>query len=181
MVEGAVRVRHQHAAQHLVEIVRGVAVGDEIESGLGRIPVGHAVAQDLQGLAAFLDGDALDVRGRRLVLRLELDVIRLGAGNDPLLLGNSAAVAGVEIPDSVDIDIDGTIVTFDLDNSGTGVVVDSQVHVRECSTTSTDPLDSQVAFGADPAEVNAISMGASCDSGSTGYIVYFTTVDDAAS
>ncbi len=104
-----------------------------------------------------------------------------GQPGDPLLLGNSAAVAGVAVPASVDIDIDGSIVTFDLDTSGTGIAVDSQVHVRECSTTSTDPLDSQVPFGADPAEVNAIGMGASCDSGSTGYIVYFTTVDDAAS
>ena len=72
---------------------------------------------------------------------------------------------------------------FDLDNTvGTGVEVDSRVHVRQCSTTSTDPLDSQIAFDPDPsAEVNAVGMGASCDSGSTGYIVYFTTVDDTAS
>ncbi len=111
------------------------------------------------------------------------DNIPGGQSGDPLLLGNSGSVAGVALPDTVDIDIDGSTVPFDLDNTaGTGVAVDSQVHVRQCSTTASAPLDSQIAFDADPsAEVNAVSMGGSCDSGSTGYIVYFTTVDDTAS
>ncbi len=100
-----------------------------------------------------------------------------GGAGDPLQLGNAAAVSGIELPDSVTVTIDGSPVVFDLDN--TGISVDTNVYVRPCSTTSSDPVNPGVAFGADPAEVNA-SMGASCDANATGYVVYFATVDNTA-
>ena len=101
-----------------------------------------------------------------------------GQVGDPLFLGNSAAVAGIEIPDTVSITIDGSPVIFDLDNTNIGV--DAQVYVRACSLAAADPVGAPIAFGADPAEVNAVPLGASCDASSTGYVVYFATVDNTA-
>ena len=102
-----------------------------------------------------------------------------GQPGDPLLLGNSAVQPGIEIPDSVTITIDGTPVVFDLDN--TNIAVDTSVYVRDCSTVATDPVGAPIGFGPDPAEVNAVSLGAGgCVTGSTGYVVYFATVDNSA-
>lgn len=105
------------------------------------------------------------------------DNVPAGAAQ-PLQLGNAGAVAGIQIPDTITVDIDGNAVVLNLDNAG--ISVDDSVYVRECSLTPADPVNTGVAFAADPSEVNA-SMGASCDGGSTGYIVYFTTVDNTAS
>jgi hypothetical protein len=101
-----------------------------------------------------------------------------GQVGDPLFLGNSAAVAGIELPDSVTITIDASPVVFDLDNTNIGV--DTQVYVRACSIVAADPVGAPIAFGGDPAEVNAVSLGASCDASSSGYVVYFATVDNTA-
>jgi hypothetical protein len=78
----------------------------------------------------------------------------------------------------VSITIDGSPVVFDLDN--VNIAVDNSVYIRTCSTTASDPVGAPVAFDADPSEVNAVSMGASCDTNSTGYVVYFATVDNTA-
>lgn len=106
------------------------------------------------------------------------DNVPAGAAQ-PLQLGNPGAVAGIEIPDSITVDIDGNAVVLDLDE--TGIVVDDSVYVRECSLIAADPVTSSAIFAADPSEEVNASMGASCDGGSTGYIVYFTTVDNTAS
>lgn len=100
-----------------------------------------------------------------------------GGAGEPLQLGNAAAVPGIALPDTVSVTIDGVPVVFNLDNAG--ISVDSSVYVRPCSTVATDPVNAGVAFGADPAEVSA-SMGASCVANSTGYVVYFATVDNTA-
>jgi uncharacterized repeat protein (TIGR01451 family) len=105
------------------------------------------------------------------------DNVPAGAA-EPLQLGNSGVVAGIELPDSITVDIDGIPVVLDLDNAG--IAVDDLVYVRECSLVASDAVNPGVAFAADPSEVNA-SMGASCDGGATGYIVYFATVDNTAS
>ena len=106
------------------------------------------------------------------------DNVPAGTG-EPLQLGNTGAVAGIEIPDSITVDIDGNAVVLDLDEAG--IAVDDLVYVRECSLAPADPVTSSAAFVADPSEEVNASMGASCAGGSTGYIVYFTTVDNTAS
>ena len=93
----------------------------------------------------------------------------------PVALGNQSG-ATIEIPDTVDITINGTPVTFDLDNSGTGVAADNQIHVQACGAAA---LTSQSAFSADPAEVDDADLG-NCAANDTGYVVYFVTVDDTA-
>jgi len=96
---------------------------------------------------------------------------------EPLVLGNALGATGVFIPDTVTVTIDGSAVVLDLDN--TNISVDNQVHVRPCSLVATDPSTAE-AFGTDPTEVDGASMG-TCDASSVGYVVYFTTVDNAAS
>ena len=84
--------------------------------------------------------------------------------------GNSNSVAGVELPLSVDIDINGPPdTTFTLD---AGIALDDQQHVVDCATST---LLSE-AFDAGP-EIDDANLG-DCDSGDTGYVVYFVTVDD---
>jgi len=97
---------------------------------------------------------------------------------EPLILGNVNAVAGIELPDTVSIDIDGSAVIFDLDNAN--ISVDNQVYIRTCDLIAATAVGAPVAFGADPAEVSA-PMGASCATGTAGYVVYFSTVDSTAS
>ena len=108
------------------------------------------------------------------------DNIPGGQPNDPLLLGNAGAVAGINLPDTVTVTIDGSPVVFDVDN--TNINVDNQVYIRECDTNAAAAVGTPVAFDTDStAEVNAASMGASCVANSSGYVVYFATVDDTAS
>ena len=105
------------------------------------------------------------------------DDVPAGA-TEPLQLGNSGAVAGIALPDSVTVDIDGIPVVLDLDNAG--IAVNDLVYVRECSLVAGDSVNTGVPFAAADPEVSA-SMGASCVGGATGYIVYFATVDNTAS
>ncbi len=91
---------------------------------------------------------------------------------DTLVLpGNPNAVAGIELPNTVDIDINGPPdTTFTLD---AGIAVDDQQHVVDCATST---LLSE-AFDAGP-EIDDADLG-TCASTQTGYVVYFVTVNDA--
>lgn len=90
---------------------------------------------------------------------------------DPLVLaGDPNNVPGVELPNSVDIDINGSTTTFTLD---AGIALDDQQHVVDCSTST---LLSE-AFDAGP-EIDDADLG-NCAAGETGYLVYFVTVNDS--
>ena len=98
-----------------------------------------------------------------------------GAPGDPLLLGNAFAIPGIELPNTVDIDIDGTLVTFDLDNAN--IDVDSQVYIRACDPVPAASVGAPGAFNAVAPEVDE-PLG-DCATGEAGYVVYFATVDNA--
>lgn len=86
-----------------------------------------------------------------------------------VLPGDTNNVAGVNLPNTVDITINTVVTTFTLD---AGIVLDDQQHVVDCATST---LLSE-AFDAGP-EIDDANLG-DCAAGETGYVVYFVTVND---
>lgn len=88
------------------------------------------------------------------------------------LTSPGTAEPGINMPDTVDIDINGSTVTFDLDS---GISPDAQYHTVACGTTTVV----SAAFGASP-EIDDADLG-DCDglpTAETGYVTYVVTVDD---
>ncbi len=79
------------------------------------------------------------------------------------------APASINMPASVDIDINGSTETFTLDAA---VTADGQYHVQDCAGSAIASTN----FAASP-EVDDADLGA-CDDGDTGYVAYVVTVDD---
>ena len=79
------------------------------------------------------------------------------------------APAGINIPATIDVSINGTDIPFALDAA---VSADSNITLEDCSGTVAAPI----AFaGSDPEVV--VPVGA-CADGETGYVAYVVTVDD---
>ncbi len=89
---------------------------------------------------------------------------------DTLVLpGNPNAVAGIELPNTVDITISGTPTTFTLD---AGVTANDEYHTQDCAANAL----ASAAFDAGP-EIDDADLG-DCDAGETGYVAYVVTVND---
>ncbi|MEM7003708.1 MAG: hypothetical protein AAF529_23185, partial [Pseudomonadota bacterium] len=87
-----------------------------------------------------------------------------------ILPGDTNNVAGVELPNTVSIDINGSPTPFTLD---AGIALDDQQHVVDCATSTLN----SAAFDAGP-EIDDANLG-NCSAGQTGYVLYFVTVNDA--
>ncbi len=88
------------------------------------------------------------------------------------LITPGTAQGGIELPNSVDIDINGSTVTFTLDAA---IAPDAQYHTVACGTGT---LTSS-AFDPGP-EIDDANLG-DCDgtpTAETGYVAYVATVDD---
>lgn len=79
--------------------------------------------------------------------------------------------ATINMPATVDVDINGTLETFTL---AAGVAADGNYHVQDCAGSALDTT----AFAAGDPEIDDADLGA-CDDGDTGYVAYVVTVDDS--
>lgn len=78
--------RPHHPAEHHVEDIEGLRVGDEIESRLADCATGVTLPENLQLRSLPLNHDAADVRSRRFLGLRQLDASPLGPSDDLLLL-----------------------------------------------------------------------------------------------
>lgn len=89
------------------------------------------------------------------------------------LTSPGTAQAGIVMPDTVDININGSPVTFDLDAT---IAADGDYHTVACGSV----VVTTTAFAAASPEIDDANLG-DCDgqpTAETGYVVYVVTVDD---